>query len=135
MAAHYLLDTNVIIAAVDGHPASLLNRLAGLAQERLCLSPIVLAELLTGAEKSRTPEHNRAKVLLATHGMELLPFGAADADACAKIRAGLEKKGTPIGPYDLQIAAQALVRDLVLVTANLREFRRVPGLSCENWLK
>lgn len=135
MATRYLLDSNIIIAARNGKPAVLLNRLAALAPERLCLSAIVLSELLTGAEKSRAPAGNKAALSVITSGMETLPFDADDAQAYARIRAQLESKGAVIGPYDMQIAAQALSRGLVVVTANLREFMRVPGLRCENWLK
>lgn len=135
MAARYLLDSNIIIAARNGKPAALLNRLAGLAPERLCLSVIVLSELLTGAEKGRDSARRRAEVAALTQGMETLPFDAADAQAYARIRAALERAGEGIGPMDTQIAAQCVNRGLVLVTANLREFRRVPGLKCQNWLR
>ena len=134
MAARYLLDTNTLIAARKGESATLLNRLAGLAPERLLLSCIVLAELLTGAEKSRDAKRNLAEIEAMSQGMALLLFEAADARAYARIRAALESKGKPIGPHDLQIAVQALARRLV-ITANLKEFQRVPGLKCENWLK
>lgn len=135
MATRYLLDTNTIIAARKGEPASLMNKLAGLAAERLCLSSIVLSELLTGAEKSRDPVRVRKDVMALTESFELLPFTAEDAAAYARLRAALESKGKPIGPMDMLIAAQAASRGLVVVTANLREFQRVAGLKCENWLK
>lgn len=135
MAARYLLDSNVLIAALKGEPASVLNRLAGLAPERLCLSAVVLAELFTGAEKSRDSVKRKADLTDLTHGMETLSFNAGDAQTYGRIRAALERKGTPIGPLDMLIAAQAVSRDLVLVTANLREFRRVQDLVCENWMK
>jgi tRNA(fMet)-specific endonuclease VapC len=135
MAASYLLDSNVLIAALKGEPAHLLNRLAGLAPERLCLSAVVLAELLTGAEKSSTPPARKASLDVLVRGMETVSFEASDAATYARIRAALERKGEAIGPLDLLIGAQALNRGLVLVTANLREFRRVPGLRCENWLR
>lgn len=135
MATRYLLDSNTLIAALKGEPAALLNRLAGMAIDRLCLSSIVLSELLTGAEKSRNSSAHKADIAALTQGMETLPFDSDDAASYARIRAALEKKGTPIGPHDLQIAAQAVARGLVVVTANLKEFKRVPGLACENWLK
>ncbi|MGQ0622361.1 MAG: type II toxin-antitoxin system tRNA(fMet)-specific endonuclease VapC [Panacagrimonas sp.] len=135
MAARYLLDTNILIAAIGGESAKLLNRIATLAPERLCLSSIVLAELLTGAEKSQLPAHNKARLTVLVEGMETLPFDADDAASYGRIRAALERAGQTIGPLDMLIAAQALTRKLVLVTANLKEFQRVPGLKCENWLK
>ena len=135
MATRYLLDSNVLVAALKGEPPSLLSRLAGLSTDRLCLSSIVLGELLTGAEKSREAARNKADVARLIHGMEILTFGTDDAAAYARIRAALQKKGTPIGPLDNLIAAQAVTRGLVVVTANLGEFSRVPDLSSENWLK
>lgn len=135
MAARYLLDSNILIAAIKGEPTSLLNRLAGLAPERLCLSVIVLSELLTGAEKGRDSTRRKADLTDVTQGMETLPFDSDDAASYGRIRAALERKGEGIGPLDMLIAAQAVSRGLILVTANLKEFRRVPGLKCENWLR
>lgn len=135
MATAYLLDSNVLIAAIKGTHRPLLNRLASLASSRLFLSSLVEAELLYGAERSRHGAQARAALDIVTAGMEPLPFDADDARAYGRIRAALERKGASIGPMDLLIAAQAVARDLVLVTDNLREFRRVPGLGCENWLR
>ena len=135
MSSRYLLDSNIIIALIKGESTRLLNKLAGMAPQRLCLSPLVLGELLTGAEKSRHPSNYKEVILAATDGMELLPYLANDAAIYARIRATLEKSGQPIGPLDTLIAAQAVHHKLVMVTANLKEFQRVPGLKCENWLK
>lgn len=135
MTASYLLDTNILSAVLRGTPASLLNRIAVLAPERLCLSSLVLAEMQAGAEKSQRRAATLGAVRDMTAGMTLIPFDAGDAHAYGRIRAALERKGATIGPLDLLIAAQAVARDLVLVTDNLREFRRVPGLHGENWLR
>ncbi len=135
MADSYLLDTCTIIAALKGEPRSLLNRLASLAPNRLHLSSIVLAELLYGAEKSQRTAPVRSALDVVTRGFTALPFLDTDATTYGRIRAALERKGANIGPLDLLIAAQAVARDLVLVTDNLREFRRVPGLRCENWMR
>ncbi len=135
MATRYLPDTNTLIAAMKGEPTALLNRLAALPAERLCLSAIVLSELLTGVEKSRDATANRKAVAALSASFELLNYGEADASAYARLRAALEAKGKPIGPMDMLIAAQALAHGLVVVTANLREFQRVPSLKCENWMK
>jgi tRNA(fMet)-specific endonuclease VapC len=135
MATRFLLDTNTIIAARKGEPTSLLNRLAGIAADRLCLSVIVLSELLTGAEKSRNADRVRAEIGALTESFELLPFSGEDAAAYGRLRATLESQGKTIGPMDMLIAAQALSRGLTVITANLREFQRVPRLKCENWLK
>ena len=135
MSARYLLDSNILIAAIKGEPVALLNRLAGFAPERLCLSSLVLAELFTGAEKSRESDRRKRGLAELTKGMEAVPFDADDAAVYGRIRATLETKGEGIGPLDMLIAAQALNRGLVMVTANFKEFRRVPGLKCENWLR
>lgn len=135
MAAEYLPDTNILSAALRGEPRALLNRLAGIVPARLHLSSIVLAELATGAEKSARKADLLAAVQSLTAGMPLASFDDGDAFAYGRIRAAMERKGASIGPMDMLIAAQAVARGLVLVTDNLREFRRVPGLHCENWLR
>ena len=135
MAACYLLDTSIVVAAVKGEPRVLLNRLAGLAPSRLFVSSLVHAELLYGAEKSQHGAQTRAILDVLTQGFEPLSFDADCASAYGRIRAHLERKGSGIGPMHMLIAAQAVARGLVLVTDNLREFKRVPGLLCENWLR
>ncbi|MEO7149801.1 MAG: type II toxin-antitoxin system VapC family toxin [Rhodanobacteraceae bacterium] len=135
MASGYLLDTCAVIAAIRGEPRTVLNRMAALAPDRLFLSALVRAELLYGAEKSRYGAQSRASLQVVEQSCEPLPFDADDAMTYARIRAALERKGASIGPMDLLIAAQAQARRLVLVTDNLREFRRVPGLKCENWMR
>lgn len=134
MAASYLLDTNTIIAALKGAP-SVLSRLAGLAPSRVHLSSVVLGELLTGAEKSEQSAGRRAALTELTEQMPAVPFDHEAAEHYARIRSALERKGQSIGPMDLMIAAQAASRGLIMVTDNLREFRRAPGLTCENWLR
>lgn len=135
MAASYLLDSNTIIAGIKGEPRALSSRLAGMASSRLLLSSLVLAELQAGAEKSMHAAQARRTLQVFVDDMEPLPFATEDALAYAKIRAALERKGQPIGSMDMLIAAQAVARDLVLVTDNLRKFKRVPGLKAENWLR
>jgi len=135
MAAGYLLDTNIFSALLRGEPGSLLNRIANLAPERLCVSSLVLGELLAGAEKSDRRAATLGAIRDVIADMAHAPFNEDDAAAYARIRAALERKGANIGPMDMLIAAQAVSRGLVLVTDNLREFKRVPGLSCENWLR
>jgi tRNA(fMet)-specific endonuclease VapC len=136
VAASYLLDSNTIIAGIRGEPRALLNRLAALAPSRLFLSALVRAELLYGAEKSqRAAAQARAALAVFVDGFEPLPFDDEAAQAYGRIRTALERKGAGIGHMDCLIAAQAIARDLVLITDNLREFRRVPGLACENWLR
>lgn len=134
MAASYLPDTNVLIAALAGN-AAVLGRLAPLAPSRLHLSAIVLSELAAGAEKSRSPEKARAAIGELTRHFAPLPYDAGMVQVYARLRAALEHRGTPIGGMDMLIAAQALAHDLVLVTDNVRELRRVPGLRLENWVR
>lgn len=135
MASSYLLDTNIVSAAMRGEPRALLNRLAGMATERLHLSALALAELAIGAELGSRRAATLAAVRDLTTGMPLLPFDTDDAMTYARIRAALERKGHMVGQLDCLIAAQAVTRGLVMVTDNLREFRRVPGLQCENWMR
>ena len=135
MADAYLLDTCTLVAAMKGEPRALLNRLAALAPTQLHLSGIALSELMYGAAKSQRAAQVRAALDVVTQGFVPLSFEATDAAAYGRIRAALERKGTSIGPMDMLIAAQAVAHGLVLVTDNLREFRRVPGLRCENWAR
>lgn len=133
MASLYLLDTNILIAAMKGHP-DVRERLEAEQISALRLSAIVIGELEFGAEKSAYGERNRARLAALTQS---LPLVGIDQDAIrhyARIRALLERQGTPIGANDTWIAAQALAINAVLVTDNEREFSRVPGLTVENWL-
>lgn len=109
-------------------------RLESLPASALVLSPIVLGELQTGVEKSAQAERNRARLEEVVAGLAVPPLDAATSSHYARIRAGLERQGTPIGGNDLWIAAHARSRGLVLVTHNTREFERVPGLAVEDWL-
>ena len=102
----------------------------------LAISSIVLFELWYGAAKSTRPERNAQRIAdLLAGPIEVLPFDQADAEEAGAIRAALERKGTPIGAYDILVAAQARRRDALLVTANEREFARVPQLKFEDWAK
>lgn len=128
----YMLDTNICIYVVKHHPASLrdaFNR----HSEHLCISSVVLAELLYGAEKSAQPDHNRDTVERFAARLDVVHFDDRAAAHYGRLRADLEREGRPIGPYDLMIAAHARSLGLTLVTNNEREFRRVPGLLLENW--
>ncbi|MBS0561994.1 MAG: PIN domain-containing protein, partial [Proteobacteria bacterium] len=102
--------------------------------EALCLSDVVLYELLYGAERSNDPPRVRREVEHFAARLTVLPFDSGAAAHSAEIRAELERRGATIGPYDLMIAGHARSRGLVVVTGNLGEFRRVQGLRCEDWL-
>lgn len=127
----YLLDSNIVIALM-AHHAEATRHLSSLRPGEAGLSSLVLHELMFGAFNSRRIEENLRRLELLSFPM--LPFDEQDARAAGEIRAELKRKGTPIGPYDVLIAGQALARDLTLVTANTREFARVPGLKIANWL-
>ena len=130
----YLLDTNIVIAAMKGN-AAVVARLENTPLQNLVLSPVVLGELEIGAEKSAHSERNRARLAELA---ERLPLAVVDAETSrryGRVRAELEQAGTPIGANDTWIAAQALALDVTLVTDNIREFSRVPGLTVENWLE
>jgi tRNA(fMet)-specific endonuclease VapC len=131
----FCLDTNVAIAFLVGRPERVLTRLAeALHRDSVALSSIALFELRYGVAKSaRRRENTDRLTALLQLSIAILPFEPEDAEEAGDIRAGLERAGTPIGPYDILIAAQARRRGAVLVTANTREFARVPGLRTEDW--
>jgi tRNA(fMet)-specific endonuclease VapC len=131
--ALFLLDTNIVIAAMKGAPR-VRRHLEETPVNLLRLSAIVLGELEFGAEKSAHSERNRARLAELTRSLPLIGIDAETTRHYARIRATLERQGTPIGSNDLWIAAQALVIDATLVTNNQREFARVPGLSLANWI-
>ena len=127
------LDTNVVIAVLKQEPAHLLERFTReLAQGTLALSSIVLFELRYGiANSTRRQENTDRLTIFMQAPIELLPFEPEDAEEAGELRAELKRAGTPIGPYDVLIAAQARRRSAKLV--NRGEFSRVPGLITEDW--
>ena len=129
----YLLVTHLCIRVLRDRPPQLRERFNREA-DGLCISTIVLTELLHGAAKSARPEHNRTEVERFAARLDVLPFDEAAADHAADVRASLERRGEIIGAYDLLIAGHARSRGLIVVTANLSEFRRVDALRCEDWL-
>jgi tRNA(fMet)-specific endonuclease VapC len=130
----YMLDTNLCIRVLRDRPA-VARRRFNETSESLCISTIVLAELLHGAARSAWPEQNRRAVEDFAARLEVLAFDEAAAGHAADIRAELERKGGMIGGYDLLIAGHARSRGLTVITGNLREFRRVDGLRSEDWLE
>lgn len=129
----YLLDTNIVIYVIKRRPPEVhevFNRQHG----RMAISAITLAELVHGAEKSQFPARNLDVVEDFCSRLTILPYTPEAAYHYGSIRAALERQGKPIGVNDLHIAANARVTGLTLVTNNLSEFERVPGLLVENWL-
>lgn len=129
----YLLDTNLCIRVLRDRPQSIRARFNSEA-DGLCISTIVLTELLHGAAKSARPTENRAEVERFAGRVEVLPFDAEAAAHAGEIRAALEREGRSIGGYDVLIAGHARSRGLIVVTGNRGEFDRVAGLRCEDWL-
>jgi tRNA(fMet)-specific endonuclease VapC len=128
----FLIDTNICIYALKQNPA-VLQRLLEQTRTDVALSVITEAELRTGAAKSASPTRTLRLLENFLRPMTVLEFGSEDAIAYAHVRAKLERAGTPIGPLDTLIAAQAVARKLTLVSNNEREFRRIAGLRLENW--
>ena len=132
---NWLLDTNVCIAVLNEHPAEVGRRVSeALARgDSVRVSAVAIFELQYGIARSARAAANEAKLSIFLGAVAQLPFDAEDARTAGIIRAQLRKNGSPIGPYDVLIAGQALRRELVLVTANIGEFARVAGLRVENW--
>ncbi len=129
----YLLDTNIISDLIRNPQGKAAQRIAKAGEDNICTSIIVAAELRYGCAKSRSGRLLKAVEDLLGE-IEVLPFeGPADVEY-GEIRAGLETAGKPIGGNDLLIAAHAHALGATVVTANTKEFERVPGLKVENWL-
>lgn len=129
----YLLDTNTCIQYLTGKSASVIQHFQTVPRNDIYLCDIVKAELYYGACKSFRKEKNLKLYELFFSQYISLPFDGQSAIIYGNIRADLEAKGTPIGPYDLQIAAIAILHNLTLVTHNLREFNRIQELKTEDW--
>jgi tRNA(fMet)-specific endonuclease VapC len=130
----YMLDTNICIYIIKKHPIHVLNNLKKRNISDICLSSITLAELEYGVQKSERKNQNSIALAEFLAPLEIMPFDESAAIEFGKIRALLEKNGTLIGEYDLMIAAHALALDLILVTNNANEFKRVPALKIDNWV-
>ncbi|MGV0024952.1 type II toxin-antitoxin system tRNA(fMet)-specific endonuclease VapC [Phormidesmis priestleyi] len=129
----YLLDTNVCVMYLNGRSISVRDRLRSISTEEMAVCSLVKAELLYGAMRSNNPTRTLERQREFLERFVSLPFGDEAAIVCGQIRARLASTGTPIGAYDLQIAAIALANNLTLVTHNTREFERVEGLKIEDW--
>ncbi len=133
MTYSYLLDTNIISNLVRQPTGPVFQQLAKTGDASVCTSIIVACELYFGAQKSGSMRL-RQQLTLILQRLPILPIEPPVETYYAQIRTHLEQAGTPIGPNDLLIAAHALALGLTVVTANQREFLRVPSLSVENWL-
>jgi tRNA(fMet)-specific endonuclease VapC len=131
------LDTNAVIMLLNRSSVTMRMRVADAVHRReiVAVSTIVLFELRYGAARSANRQHAARRITELLAGpLEVLDFEPDDAEEAGDIRATLERAGTPIGPYDVLIAGQSRRRGALLVTANQREFPRVPGLRTEDWL-
>ncbi|VAW88489.1 VapC toxin protein [hydrothermal vent metagenome] len=128
----YLLDTNTLIYFFKGM-GNVSKKFLMVSPKEIAIPTIVIYELEYGIAKSSSPKKRQAQLNEICSLVNVLPFGDKEALSSASIRAKLEKKGTPIGPYDLLIAGTALQHQRVLVTNNVKEFSRVPKLKIENW--
>lgn len=128
-----MLDTNIVIYILKCRPLEILSIFNANAN-RMAISSITLAELTHGAEKSDRVTENLEVIDDFCSRLEVLPYGEKAAQHYGAIRAGLEKLGQPIGVNDLHIAGHARSEGLALVTNNVSEFERVPGLELENWI-
>lgn len=131
----YLLDSNTCIGWLKQNQPKLLSRIEEETSSNLFLCSVVVAELLYGVERSAIEYQlsNRHRVDLLREELESLPFDDAAAEVYGRLRSYLASKGTPVGPNDLLIASIAIANGLILVTHNMAEFVRIPGLSVEDW--
>ena len=132
MTLRFLLDTNIVVFALRSRPTSLRDRLSD-ASGRLAVSTITVSELAYGTERSKDAAANRSATRAFIANVEVLAFDSDAAEHAGEIRADLAKAGTPIGGYDVLIAGHARSRGLAVVTNNVREFARVPGLQVVDW--
>ena len=131
----YMLDTNICVYVIRRKPEHVIQRLQRLQVSDVGISSITLSELEYGVAKSLKPQQNKLALTEFLAPIEILPYDDMAARHYGELRAYLERQGTPIGSLDTLIAAHAVSLKCVLVTNNIAEFRRVPGLKIENWSK
>lgn len=129
----YLLDTNICIFIKNRKPPQVLQRLGEAIKKKVYVSSITVAELQYGVYNSQNIEKNRISLTQFIAPFSILDFDDDDAEEFGKIRSYLKQHGILIGPYDMLIAAQAISRDLILVTNNTAEFSRIRNLKIEDW--
>jgi len=134
MSYLYLLDTNIVSELIKNPRGMVFSKIQSVGEDTICTSIIVACESIFGARKKNSQKLIE-KVAIILESMEILPLTHPIEQYYAKIRTDLEQQGTPIGGNDLLIAAHSLYLGLTLVTANTREFYRIPHLKVENWLQ
>ena len=131
----YLLDTNICIYLIKKRPSEVIERFRQHSPQDVAICTITLFELQYGVEKSQYRQRSEDALTKFLLPLDLIPFDRSAAMEAAAIRAQLEKKGMPIGPYDLLIAGLARSQGLKLVTNNIKEFERITDLPLENWVE
>ena len=131
----YMLDTNTCIYIIKRKPLDVIERFKKIEISQVGISSITLSELLYGVSKSSKPAQNQLALTQFIAPLEILAYDDEAAQYYGTVRALLEKQGTPIGSLDLLIAAHALSIDCILVTNNEKEFKRIPNLKIDNWVK
>jgi len=129
----YMLDTNMVIYTIKNRPAQVRDAFTKHAGQ-MSISSVTWGELIYGTEKSSQSERNLADIESMAARLEILPFDHHAAVHFGQLRAELYQQGKPIGPYDMMISGHARSLGLILVTNNMKEFERVPGLRLENWV-
>ena len=129
----YLLDTNICILLIGKKSPSILQKLTQQTYTDVAISSLTIAELQYGVQKSKRPVQNQQALNHFLLPLTTIPFDEQAVVKYGEIRTHLEAQGTPIGAIDTLLAAQALSHNLVVVTNNVREFARVPGLTVEDW--
>jgi tRNA(fMet)-specific endonuclease VapC len=130
----YLLDTNICIYIIKKKPEEVIKRFLKMKPDSIGISSITVSELYYGVAKSSKPNENTIALEQFILPLTVINYNKEDSIAYGKLRARLEQKGKLIGAMDMLIAAQALSRDLILVTNNEREFKKIEELSTENWI-
>jgi len=128
----YMLDTDICIYVINERPPAVLRAFRAHEAAGLGVSSVTAAELFYGVARTGS-QRNLSALRQFLSPLQIAPFDAVAAEVCGSLRAWLAAQGTPIGPYDVQIAAHAHAIGVTLVTNNMREFSRVPGLHVENW--
>jgi tRNA(fMet)-specific endonuclease VapC len=131
----YLIDTNICIYIMNKRPIKVIQKFKQFDVGEICVSTITVSELQYGVVKSKNHRLNRQRVQEFLSPLEIIPYDESAANMYGDIRYQLEKRGEPIGPLDLMIAAHALSGNFVLVTNNEKEFKRIKQLKIENWAK
>ena len=130
----FLLDTNICIYIIKRKPQKVFDKFQTIEIFDIGISSVTIAELEYGVYKSQRQEQNRAALIQFLITLPVVPFDRRSTQTYEQIRAGLERQGIVVGPMDLLIASQAISLGLTLVTNNVRELSRIPGLTLENWV-